>query len=43
MQRQMRGLLQRSERNEANLVGLDRFLERPADARIARQSLAAIG
>jgi hypothetical protein len=43
MKRQMRGFLQRTKRNEANLVGLAHFLERPANARIARQSLAAIG
>jgi hypothetical protein len=43
IKRQMRGLLHRVKRNQANLVGLAHFLERPANARIARQSLAAIG
>ena len=43
MKRQMRGLLHRAKRDEANLVGLAHFLERPANARITRQSLAAIG
>ena len=43
MQREMRGLLHRLERDEANLVGLADFLERPANARVARQALAAVG
>jgi hypothetical protein len=43
MQRQMRGFLHRAKRNKANLVGLADFFKRPADAHIARQSLAAIG
>src|ERR671914_3039639 len=43
MKRQMRGFLHRTERNKANLVGLARFFERPANARVARQPLAAIG
>src|SRR5215510_4663551 len=43
MQRQMRRLLHRTERNKANLVGLAHFFQRPANARITRQSLAAIG
>jgi hypothetical protein len=43
MKRQMRGFLHRTERDKANLVGLAHFLERPANPRIARQSLAAIG
>jgi hypothetical protein len=43
MKRQMRWLLHRAERNQANLVGLACFFQRPANARIARQSLAAIG
>lgn len=34
----MRGLLQRAERHEAHSVGLARFLERPADARVARKA-----
>ena len=43
MKRQMRGFLHRPKRDKANLVGLAHFLERPANARITRQSLAAIG
>ena len=43
MKRQMRGFLHRTERNKANLVGLAHFFKRPANARITRQSLAAIG
>src|ERR1051325_9718410 len=43
MKRQMRGLLHRMERNEANGVRLAHFFERPANARVARQSLAAVG
>jgi hypothetical protein len=43
MKRQMRGFLHRTKRNQANLVRLAHFFERPANARIARQSLAAIG
>jgi hypothetical protein len=43
MKLEMRGLLQRPERNKTNLVGLPHFFERPANARITRQSLAAIG
>ena len=43
MKSQMRGFLQRAKRNKANLVGLAHFLQRPANARITRQSLAAIG
>ena len=43
MKRQMRGFLHRFERNKTNVVGLAHFLERPANARITRQSLAAIG
>ena len=43
MKRQMRGFLHRAERNKANLVGLAHFFKRPAHARIARQTLAAIG
>jgi hypothetical protein len=43
MKRQMRGLLHRTKRNKANLVGLAYFLKRPANARITRQSPAAIG
>src|SRR6185436_6284856 len=43
MKRQMRGFLHRTKRNRANLVGLADFFKRPANARITRQSLAAIG
>src|SRR6185503_8122186 len=43
MKRQMRRLFHRTERKKANLVGLAHFFKRPANARIARQSLAAIG
>jgi hypothetical protein len=43
MKRQMRGLFHRGERNRANLVALSHFFKRPANPRIARQSLAAIG
>ena len=39
----MRGFLHRTERNKANLVRLAHFFKRPANARIARQSPAAIG
>ena len=38
----MRGLLHGTERNKANLIRLTHFFKRPANARIARQSLAAI-
>ena len=43
MQRQMRGFLHRLERNKTNVVGLAHFFKRPANARITRQSFAAIG
>jgi hypothetical protein len=43
MKRQMRGFLHRTERDEANLVGLAHFFKRPTNARITRQSLAPIG
>src|SRR5262245_15095492 len=43
MKAQMRGFLHRTERNKANLIGLAHFFKRPANARITRQSLAAIG
>ena len=39
----MRGFLHLGERNEANVVGLAHFLERPANAHVTRQSPAAIG
>lgn len=38
MKRQMRGFLQRAERNKANFIGLPNFFERPSNARIPRQS-----
>ena len=43
MKHQMRGLLHRAERHQANPVRLAHFFKRPANARITRQSLAAIG
>src|ERR1700684_1942016 len=43
MKRSMRRLLHLSERNKANLVRLARFFNRPANAHVTRQSLAAIG
>src|SRR5262245_24227089 len=43
MKSQMRGFLHRTKRNKANLVRLAHFLERPANARITRQSPTAIG
>ena len=43
MKSQVRGFLHRAERNKADLVGLAHFFKRPANARITRQSLAAIG
>lgn len=42
MQAQMRGLLHRAERNEAHLVRLADFFQRPAHACVARESLAAV-
>src|SRR5882757_53301 len=43
MKRQMGGFLHRPERNKTNLVRLAHFFQRPANARITRQSLAAVG
>src|SRR5438045_9121034 len=43
MKAQMRGFLLRAERDKANLVGLADLFKRPANARIARQAVAAIG
>ena len=43
MKRQMRGFLHRTKRNKPNLVRLAHFFKRPANARITRQPLAAIG
>jgi len=43
MKRQMRGFFHRLERKKTNVVRLAYFFERPADARITRQSFAAVG
>ncbi len=43
VQRQVRGFLHGSKRNRPNVVRLAHFFQRPAHARITRQSLAAIG
>ena len=43
MKRQMRGFLHRTKRDKPDVVRLAHFLERPANARIARQSPAAVG
>src|ERR671933_2172466 len=43
MKAQMRGFLLGAERDKADLVGLANLFKRPANARIARQALAAIG
>src|SRR4051794_10313112 len=43
MQRQMCRLLHRLERNKPDFVRLAHFFQRPANARVTRQSLAAIG
>ena len=43
MQRSMRGFLHLAERNKPNVVRLAHFLERPANAHVARLSPAAIG
>ena len=42
LQFQMRRLLHRLERHEANLVRLAYLFERPANAHVARQPLAAV-
>ena len=42
VQRQMRRLFHRLERHQTHLVRLAHFLQRPAHARIARQTLATI-
>ena len=39
----MRGLLHLRERNQAHVVGLAHFLERPAHAHVARQPPAPSG
>ncbi|MFK4701946.1 hypothetical protein ABIF42_007540 [Bradyrhizobium diazoefficiens] len=43
MQRKMRRLLHRRERDEADVVGLADFLQRPANPHVARLSPAAVG
>jgi len=43
IKRSMRRFLHRTERNEANLVGLAHFFKRPANAHITRKSPAAVG
>src|SRR5260221_5210658 len=43
MKRAMRGFLHRLERNKTNLVRLLHFFQRPANTRVTRQTLAAIG
>jgi hypothetical protein len=43
MKREIRGFLHRFERKKTNIVRLAHFFERPANSRITRQSLAAIG
>src|SRR6476660_7345279 len=43
MKRTMRGFLHLTERKKSNVIRLAHFFERPANAHIARQSLAAIG
>ena len=43
MKRQMCRFLHRTERNKTNLVRLAHFFQRPTNARVTRQPLAAIG
>src|ERR1043166_5869848 len=43
MKRQMRGFFHRLKRKKTNVVRLAYFFKRPADARITRQSFAAVG
>src|ERR1051325_11074243 len=43
MEREMRRLFHRAERDEADFVGLADFFERPANARVASEALAAVG
>ena len=43
MQRQVRRLLHLLEGDQANIIGLADFFERPANAHVPRQSLTAIG
>ncbi|MBB4360891.1 hypothetical protein GGD65_001913 [Bradyrhizobium sp. CIR18] len=43
MQRQMRRLLHRRERDEADIVGLADLLQRPANPHVARLPAAAVG
>ena len=37
------GIFHRTKRDQANLVGLAHFFQRPANSRITRQSFAAVG
>ena len=43
MQPAMCGFFHRRERKQSNVVGLTHFLQRPANAHVARQPPAAIG
>jgi hypothetical protein len=43
MKRSRRGFLQRSKRNQTNIIRLANFLERPANAHVTRKSLAPSG
>jgi hypothetical protein len=43
MQGEMRGFLEGAERDQAHRVGLADFFERPANARVAGEALAAVG
>src|ERR1700716_4621686 len=43
MKHTMRGFLHLTERKKTNVVRLAHFFKRPANAHVARQSLAAIG
>src|SRR5207249_4718118 len=43
MQRTMRGLFHRAERDKADVVRLAHFLQRPADRHVTRQPPAAVG
>jgi hypothetical protein len=43
MKREMRGFLHRFERKKTNVIRLPHLFERPANAHVTRQTLAAIG
>lgn len=43
LDREMRGLLHRLERQQADIVGLADLFERPAQAHVARQAIAPVG